>query len=137
MINLFSMLCNYIVSRDYIRFRHPDSAGQVLRWIEDHISEPILLEDLAEHLGCSRSTVSHSIKRQMNISFKRLCIMKKIEAFEKMMDDNPGLSIEEAAGKIGYWDPFYFSRLYKKVRLVNPSSYIKSRPPAKVGGNSN
>jgi AraC-like DNA-binding protein len=122
MINLFSMLCNYIVSRDYIRFRHPDIAGQAVRWIEDHISEPILIEDLAEHLGCSRSTVSHSIKRQMDISFKRLCIMKKIKAFEKMMDDNPSLSIEEAAGKIGYGAPFYFSRLYKKVRPINPSN---------------
>jgi AraC-like DNA-binding protein/ligand-binding sensor protein len=126
MINLFSMLCSYIVSRDYIRFRHPDIVGQTLRWIEDHISEPILIEKLAEHLGCSCSTVSHSIKRQMNLSFKRLCIVKKIEAFEKMAADDPGLSVEATAGRIGYEDPFYFSRLYKKIRRMSPSAYIKA-----------
>ncbi|MDR3173739.1 MAG: PocR ligand-binding domain-containing protein [Treponema sp.] len=126
MLNLFSMLCNYIVSRDYIRFRQPNIAGQALRWIEDHISRPILIEELAEYLGYSHSAISHSIKRQTNLSFKRLCILKKIEAFEKILEDNPNLSIEKAADKIGYEDPFYFSRLYKKIRLVSPSAYIKS-----------
>jgi AraC-like DNA-binding protein len=126
MLNLFSMLCNYVISREYIRFRHPDIAGQVVHWIEEHIAEPIMIEKLAEHLGCSRSTVSHSIKRQMNLSFKRLCIIKKIEAFEKMVTDNPSLSIEDATGKIGYEDPFYFSRLYKKIRQVSPSVYIRA-----------
>jgi YesN/AraC family two-component response regulator len=63
----------------------------------------------------------------MNLSFKRLCIIKKIEAFEKMTAGDPGLSVEAAAEKIGYGDPFYFSRLYKKIRLISPSAYIKSR----------
>jgi AraC-like DNA-binding protein len=39
---------------------------------------------------------------------------------------NPDISIQEAASRVGYEDPFYFSRLYKKVRLVAPSGYIKS-----------
>jgi ligand-binding sensor protein len=136
MINLFSMLCNYIVSRDYIRFRHPGITAQTVRWIEKHISEPILIEELAKYLGCSCSTVSHSIKRETNLSFKRLCIIKKIEAFEKIAADNPALSIEAAAGRIGYDDPFYFSRIYKKIRRVSPSAYIQTvrKSTGAIGG---
>jgi YesN/AraC family two-component response regulator len=59
------------------------------------------------------------------MSFKRLCILKKIEQFEAIVTTDPLVSIEEAALKIGYRDVSYFSRLYKKIRSITPSVFIK------------
>jgi AraC-like DNA-binding protein len=126
MLNLFSMLCAFIVSSNYIRFRRLDMAEQVAHWVEDHIAEPVLLSQAAEHLGYSRSAISHTIKQRLNISFKQLCILKKIEHFETIITETPGLSIEKAAFQAGYSDASYFSRLYKKVRGSFPSAFVKT-----------
>jgi AraC-like DNA-binding protein len=126
MINLFSMLCDYIVSKGYIRTRQLDITAEVLRWVKSHISDPILFKELADHLGYSQSTILNALKKNLNMNFKQLCILKKIEQFENILDADPFISIEEAALKVGYGDVSYFSRLYKKVRLITPSAFIKS-----------
>jgi AraC-like DNA-binding protein/ligand-binding sensor protein len=126
MINLFTALCDYIVSRNFIRLRSVDIARLTAHWIDDHIAEPVMLEDVAAYLGYSQSTIYQVIKRQLGMSFKELCILKKVEHFERLVNDNPALTIEEVAAKVGYCDPFYFSRIYKKTRSATPSSYIKS-----------
>jgi AraC-like DNA-binding protein len=126
MINLFSMLCDYIVSKGYIRTRQLDITAEVLRWIENHISDPISFRDVAIHLGYSQSTILNALNKKLHMSFKHLCILKKIERFETIVTADPLISIEEAALKVGYRDVSYFSRLYKKVRSVAPSFFIKS-----------
>jgi AraC-like DNA-binding protein len=126
MLNLFSMLCEFIVSRDYIRFRHLDIAGQTLRWIEEHISGPLTLAEASGHIGYSESTISHTVKRRLGMNFKQLCILKKIERFERIIADEPALSIEEAASRAGYDDASYFSRLYKQVRSQRPSEFVQA-----------
>ncbi|MDR0635834.1 MAG: PocR ligand-binding domain-containing protein [Treponema sp.] len=128
MINLFSMLCDYIICKGYIRTyqRQLDITEEVLRWIENHISAPMLFRELADHLGFSQSTILNALNTKLHISFKQLCILKKIERFESIVTTDPLISIEEAALKVGYHDVSYFSRLYKKVRSTTPSLFIKS-----------
>jgi ligand-binding sensor protein len=126
MINLFSMLCDYIVSKGYIRTRQLDIAAEVLHWIEDHISTPIFFQEVESHLGYSQSTILNALKKRLHMNFKQLCILKKIEKFEAIVTEDPLITIEDAALKVGYCDVSYFSRLYKKVRSTAPSLFIKS-----------
>jgi YesN/AraC family two-component response regulator len=126
MVNLFEMLCVFIVSNEYIRIRRPTTVENIVRYIENNISDPIALDEIADNLGYSRSTISHTIKQYLHISFTGLCVLKKIERFESILTANPAMSIQNAASSVGYDDPFYFSRLYKKIRLVNPSTFLKS-----------
>lgn len=126
MINLFEMLCSYIVSREYIKVRQVTVIDNVIDYIKENISVSISLDEVAKKIGYSRSCISHTIKRELHISFKQLCIQKKIERFESLIQANPKMYIQEAAFSVGYDDPLYFSRIYKKVRFVNPSTFIKS-----------
>jgi YesN/AraC family two-component response regulator len=66
------------------------------------------------------------VKRRLGVSFKQLCILKRVQRFESIVAADPGISIGEAAARVGCVDPFYFSRMYRKLRLVPPSTYIKS-----------
>jgi AraC-like DNA-binding protein/ligand-binding sensor protein len=126
MLNLFSMLCDFIVSKDYVRLRRLDITGLIVKWIENHIADHIMIEDVAENLGYSQSSISHSIKKHFGISFRKLCILKRIEHFEKTITDDPTMNITEAVEKIGYDDPLYFSRIYKSIRSQTPSAFIKT-----------
>jgi AraC-like DNA-binding protein len=134
MMNLFSMLCDYIISKDYIKTCQLDIVAEVSRWIENHIAAPILFRDVADHLGYSQSTILTMLKKKLLMNFKRLCMLKKIERFEAIVSADPFLSIEEAALKVGYGDASYFSRLYKKVRAQTPSAFIKSVSRGENGG---
>jgi AraC-like DNA-binding protein len=131
MLNLFSMLCDFIVSKGYIRFRRPDIASEALRWVEKHVSGPLVFSELAKHLGYSQNTVLNALKKRLNVTFRQLCILKKIERFERIVSENPSITIEEAALMAGYNDASYFSRVYKKARSATPSAFIKS---ARLGG---
>lgn len=124
MFRLFSMLISYIETQEYVRFHQPSVMAQILYWIDMHISEKISLDLIAKAVMCSPSTVSHTIKQQMGMSFKYLCILKKIERFERLVAANPLLSIKEAAAMVGYDDQLYFSRIYKKIRQTPPLHYV-------------
>jgi len=123
---LFSMMLDFIVSRKYVDVRHPSIVEQVMRYIDEHIQEPLYLDDVAAAINYSRSTISHTVKHKLGMNFKSVCILMKIQHFESIIAASPQTSIQKAAASVGYEDPLYFSRLYKKVRLSSPSSYIKS-----------
>jgi AraC-like DNA-binding protein len=133
MLRLFFMLIAFVVTREYVRFRRPGLAEQVSHWLDEHIAEPVELDDLVAVVHKSRSTISHTIKRQLGLSFKQLCIIKRIERFESIVSADPSVSIQEAASLIGYDDPFYFSRIYKKIRLTAPSIYLNSARKGTTG----
>jgi AraC-like DNA-binding protein/ligand-binding sensor protein len=126
MLRLFSMLVSFIVTREYVKVRRPGLVEQTVRWLEDHIAEPVSIDDIAAAMNRSKSTISHRIKQQLGLSFKQLCILKRIQRFESIASSEPHISIHEAAARVGYEDPYYFSRIYKKIRLTAPSQYIKS-----------
>jgi AraC-like DNA-binding protein len=127
MLHLFSMLITFLFTREYVKIRRTGLAENVVNWLETHITEPMDLNRIASIMNRSRSTISHTIKRQLGMSFKELCILKRIQHFERIIAGNPGISIREAAALAGYRDPFYFSRIYKKVRFSAPSAYLKSQ----------
>jgi AraC-like DNA-binding protein len=90
-----------------------------------------MIGEVAEKLGYSQSSISHSIKKHLGMSFRDLCILKRIERFEKIITDDPTITIIKAAEKIGYDDPLNFSRIYKSVRPRTPTAFIRTvRPPA-------
>ncbi|GHT52295.1 hypothetical protein FACS1894106_0710 [Spirochaetia bacterium] len=126
MLRLFSMLINFIVTKDYVRFRHPNLVESVNRWLDAHIGEVITLDTIASAIGRSSSSVSHSIKQHLGISFKELCIHKRVQRFESIIISEPDSPIQEAASRVGYEDPLYFSRVYKKVRRITPSEFRRS-----------
>jgi AraC-like DNA-binding protein len=126
MLHLFSTIIMFIVNEGYIRFRTPELGGNIMHWLDEHISESICLDDVADAVCRSRSTVSHVIKRQFGMSFKQLCTLKRVERFERLVTTDPNLTVAEAAALAGYEDPLYFSRQYKQIRLTTPSSYIRS-----------
>ncbi|MDR1905131.1 MAG: AraC family transcriptional regulator, partial [Treponema sp.] len=117
---------NFIVMREYLNVHQPGLTEKILRWLDNHITDTIELDTLASAMCCSRSTISHTIKRRLGMSFKQLCAQKKVHRFEKIIAVEPLLTIAEAALRVGYDDPLYFSRLYKKIRLITPSAYVKS-----------
>lgn len=126
MLQLFVVLVRFIVSQDYVTLRRGELEERVIRYVEHHLDEPLHLAKAAAQLGVSESALSHGLHRRIGLSFGQLVALKKIERFEALVKRDPDLSIRDAAELIGFQDPLYFSRLYRRIREVPPSVFVAS-----------
>ena len=120
---LFSILVDYIITKEIISVKGERLINKTLAYIEQHINRPITLDEVAKNAGRSRSSISHSFKKILGKPFSKVVIEAKLNKAEDYFRNAPHLSIEEVAFKLGYKDPLYFSRLYKKNKGYSPSQY--------------
>jgi AraC-like DNA-binding protein len=126
MLQLFSMLIKYISNERHISVSRNDITRDIVRWMDDHLTEDMSLDRIARAMRRSRSSISHTLKQKLNMTFKQLHTLERIEYFEQIVMLEPELSVQEGAFRTGFRDPLYFSRIYKKIRHNSPSQYIKS-----------
>ncbi len=124
MLNILQRNIEFIVSTEGMKLRRPELVEEVMIYIEKHLEEDISIKDVASSLSKSESTISHTIKKELGISFKDLLIDRRLKHFEQQVIINPALQIKDAIENTGYEDALYFSRLYKKKRGCSPSSFI-------------
>lgn len=121
-LGLFTTVVDYIVTQQMIGLGGNRDLTTILTYMQKHLHQDIALDDVAGLIGKSRSTVSHLFKSHTGKSFKRTLVEMKLSEAERLLLTDSSLSIREAASRVGYSDALYFSRLFKKVRGIAPSS---------------
>ena len=124
-LGLFTILVDYIITKEIVSVKGERLINKTLAYIEQNIHRSITLDEVAKNAGRSRSSISHTFKSILGKPFSRVVIEAKLSKAEDYFKNLPDLSIEEVAFKLGYKDPLYFSRLYKKHRGIPPSSFKK------------
>lgn len=92
---------------------------KVLQYIDEHLQEKILLDDLAVYTARSKSSLCHLFENKMGISPKQYILKKKLALASKMIYE--GIPPTVAAAHIGYENYSNFYRLYKKNIGQNPA----------------
>ena len=85
---------------------------EIILYIDRHLHEKILLDDLAKHTSRSKSSVCHLFEEKMNISPKQYILQKKLALASKLIGDGTPPTI--AAMQLGYENYSNFYRLYLK-----------------------
>ena len=124
-LRLFTVLVEYIVSRNLIALKGDLLLEEALAYIRANVERPISLSEVAEVMSRSESTVSHLFQEKLGRSFRAVLIEEKLRRAEEYMRTVPTATVAETAGAVGYNDPFHFSNLYKKHRGIPPSGYMK------------
>ena len=91
-------------------------------FMEQHLDMPVSLENLAARAGQSIPYYCKLFKNRTSQSPMAYFIQLKIRKACALLDQTD-LSVKEIAEKLGYEDPYYFSRLFKKVQGCPPSAY--------------
>ena len=89
-----------------------DTLENAISYIDEHLFEKILLEDIAKHVACSKSLISHLFQEKMNISVKQYVIKKKLAMFDILLRN--GMTPTDATAKLGYEHYSNFYRIRKK-----------------------
>jgi AraC-like DNA-binding protein len=126
MVRLFKVVAEHAVSSGLIAAGRSPLFERIVEYVHEHVAQPaIMIDEVATHVSKSASTVSHLVKREAGISFKRLVIEQKLAAADELMAADSRPTIGEVAEHVGYSDQFYFSRIYKKYRGFPPRDFSK------------
>jgi two-component system response regulator YesN len=94
-------------------------------YIELHYSESITLEQVAEYVELSPFYFSKLFKDRFGMTFIDYLTDIRISKAKTEMAD-PGKSLKEICFSIGYKDPNYFSRVFKKLTGLSPTDFRKA-----------
>ena len=122
-LNLFKILVKYIVSQQMIARKGNMVLNTIVNYFEENIDKQITLSDAAKLVAKSNSYISHLFKKYFDKSFSQMFIEMKLNRADDFFRIMPDLSIGEVAYKLGYSDPLYFSRIYKKYRKISPKEF--------------
>jgi AraC family transcriptional regulator, arabinose operon regulatory protein len=95
-----------------------------IRYMNEHINENLTLSELAKYLNISPSYLSNIFINHTQKSPMSFFIQIKIEHACKLIRLTD-LKMYEIGKTIGYDDPYYFSRIFKKNIGISPQQYKK------------
>ena len=94
----------------------------IIEYMHSRLSEPVRLEEFASEAGLSVSYFSELFREQVHQSPLSYFTQMKIRAACRLLDLT-GKSVKVVAVETGYSDPYYFSRVFKKVMGISPDKY--------------
>lgn len=122
-LGLFRVLVDYIVSGRLITLKGSLAVKAICDHVQAHVDRTPTLPEAAAMVNRSVSAVAHLFKQQVGRSYKQTLIEVKLQSAEQYLRTNPELRVREVALKVGYQDPFLFSRIYRKHRGFPPSHF--------------
>ena len=97
-----------------------------LAFMEQHLHMPLTLDEMAAHSGQSLPYFTRLFRQRTNQSPMAYFIQLKIRKACELLDQTDS-TIREIASQLGYDDPYYFSRIFKKTQGCSPAAYRKSQ----------
>ena len=106
--------------------------ARAIAFIRENFGKPMSLESTACALGISPNRLSRLFSEEMGKGFSDFLIDYRIERAKELLLV-PGASIKQVSISCGYPDPNYFSRLFKKVTGLTPTTFSSGLPEAADG----
>lgn len=111
---------------EYLRSIHSDTRNQIVRdvelYISRHLTERLLVRDIAEHLGLHPYYVGRLFKEETGVTITGRVHRERVDAAKRMLV-NRQAALSDIAGWVGYGDVEYFSRKFKEIVGVSPRAY--------------
>lgn len=104
----------------------PAALKRAIFYIRGNYEKPLQLSDAAEACGVSAGYLSRLFGDQLGLSFIDYLTQVRMRVAEDLLVENK-LPIKEIAYAVGYQDPNYFSRIFKKQKGIAPTSYLQER----------
>jgi len=100
----------------------PDLINDTVHYMRAHLHERLNVEDFAALNNLSASHFSNLFRKSTGMPPIDYFIHLKMQKACQLLY-SPSLKIKEIAYAIGYDDPYYFSRIFKKLMGISPEQY--------------
>ena len=96
-----------------------------IEFMRANVARSLTLQELSRHTGLSPTRYSALFREQTGSSPVDHHIRLRMQAACHYLDTT-ALSVKEVAAKLGYDDPYYFSRIFQKILGCSPLAYRRS-----------
>lgn len=103
-----------------ITLEHNEIISKIIKYINENLDKMISVQEIADLLFLSESSVCHIFKQYTNTTIKQYIIHKKMLLAENML--NEGMAAVNVAKSIGYTNYSNFCSIYKKVMHKFPKA---------------
>lgn len=134
----------YILLSDMIAAHEVEASGDspvgfisyaqyAARYINNHFYEKIRIQDLAKHIGISRSYLVKLMKQEIGMSPQEYLIETRMRKASDLLgrSNDP---VRSVAAECGYDDALAFSKVFKSRFGLNPSEYRHAHMTRKEAG---
>jgi len=94
-------------------------------WIERHLNEKINLKEMCHELGYSKSSLFRFCHNEFGCTPYRLQLMHRLAAAKKIIQDSPDISLNDIAVRLGFFDCYHFSKIFKRYEGLTPAAFRK------------
>ncbi|RUA10449.1 MAG: AraC family transcriptional regulator [Flavobacteriia bacterium] len=108
--------------RKITEYNQKDKIDQSIRYMRDHMSEKISLEQIAKSVGLSVSQFSLLFKKKTSRTPIDYLLHLRIRQASRLLDFS-SMRINEISNQVGFSDPFYFSRMFTRIMGISPKAY--------------
>lgn len=105
---------------------------KALDYIEQNLSTPLRIEELAEYCYCSKSSIEKIFRCLNRISVHDYIVRRKMSLAGRMLVEHPDWSILDIALEFGFSGNEAFTRSFKQVWNVTPSEFRKANAGGKA-----
>lgn len=96
---------------------------QAIHYLSTQYAEPITIELMAEALGYNRAYLSTLFKKQTGLTPVSFLLKLRIDKARLLLRERLELTIEQIASSVGFQDPLYFSKQFKRLYGISPTDY--------------
>jgi AraC-like DNA-binding protein len=106
----------------------PADLQRMLYYIREHLHEPLRLEELITFTELSASTIGRLFRQHLGVSAGGWITQHKMERAQELLRTTQ-LTVGDVGAKVGIADPYYFSKLFKKVTGWPPLEWRRLNHP--------
>jgi AraC-like DNA-binding protein len=100
------------------------SGDEIRRYLNEHLAEPLDLGRMAKHFHMSRSQFSRRAHQLLGDRLSAVSTRLKIDfSMALLAASTLELGVAEIARRVGYEDPLYFSKVFRRRVGTSPSHY--------------
>ncbi|MCC8114730.1 MAG: AraC family transcriptional regulator [Bacteroidales bacterium] len=122
---LFLLMSRFLSQATPKKLATDNRVQKALDYIQTHLSKPLTIEELADMACLSKDHLTRLFKKEMGMPPLHYINQKKVERAQLLLltEDTP---IKTIAYQLGYEDPSYFNRIFRKYTGQTPAEYQAS-----------
>lgn len=123
---IWQLLYRYFTSlpdTDEPEVQHLDRLRRILTYIQAHYKEPLTLEDIAGSVNICKSECCRFFKKHMHMTLFDYLLFYRIQQSLLLLKGDD--SITDIAGIVGFANPCYYGKIFKRYMNCSPREYRK------------
>lgn len=121
--HIMQAVASYLCMERMVTLRQQNLPVQIDQYIQEHFTENMDTLRLARHFGIGRTQLYEIAKQNYGVGIAVHIRNLRIEKAQKLLCEQPGLSLAEVAAQCGFDDYNYFITVFKRTTGIPPKTY--------------